>query len=87
MSTVEQLFGARHFTAGELADLGERLKEKGPGSRRKAVATKATGVDWIPQLETLDARGFDVYLVNSRATPQAVAGNFCTRLRRVFSRI
>lgn len=29
MSTVEQLFGARHFTTGELADLGKRLpKEK-----------------------------------------------------------
>lgn len=34
------------------------------------VAMEATGVYWIPLFEVLDARGFDVYLVNSRATRQ-----------------
>ena len=34
------------------------------------VAMEATGVYWIPLYEVLDARGFDVYLVNSRATRQ-----------------
>lgn len=34
------------------------------------VAMEATGVYWIPLFELLDARGFDVYLVNSRATRQ-----------------
>lgn len=36
----------------------------------KVVAMEATGVYWIPLFEILDARGFDVYLVNSRATGQ-----------------
>lgn len=36
----------------------------------KAVAMEATGVYWIPVFEVLDARGFEVYLVNSRATRQ-----------------
>lgn len=31
---------------------------------------EATGVYWIPLFEVLDARGFEVYLVNSRATRQ-----------------
>ena len=31
---------------------------------------EATGVYWIPLFEVLEARGFDVYLVNSRATRQ-----------------
>jgi transposase len=34
------------------------------------VAMEATGVYWIPLFEVLDARGFEVYLVNSRATRQ-----------------
>ena len=34
------------------------------------VAMEATGVYWIPLYEVLDARGFDVHLVNSRATRQ-----------------
>ncbi len=34
------------------------------------VAMEATGVYWIPLYEVLDAQGFDVYLVNSRATRQ-----------------
>jgi transposase len=34
------------------------------------VAMEATGVYWIPLYELLDAQGFDVYLVNSRATRQ-----------------
>lgn len=34
------------------------------------VAMEATGVYWIPLFEVLDARGFTVMLVNSRATRQ-----------------
>ena len=34
------------------------------------VAMEATGVYWIPLFEVLDKRGFDVQLVNSRATRQ-----------------
>ncbi len=34
------------------------------------VAMEATGVHWIPLYEALDERGFDVRLVNSRATRQ-----------------
>lgn len=34
------------------------------------VAMEATGVYWIPLYEMLDSQGFDVYLVNSRATRQ-----------------
>lgn len=36
----------------------------------ESVAMEATGVYWIPLFEVLDARGFDVQLVNSRATRQ-----------------
>ena len=36
----------------------------------EVVAMEATGVYWIPLFEVLDARGFDVQLVNSRATRQ-----------------
>jgi len=36
----------------------------------EVVAMEATGVYWIPLYELLDSRGFDVYLVNSRATRQ-----------------
>ena len=36
----------------------------------KVVAMEATGVYWIPLFEVLDGRGFEVYLVNSRATRQ-----------------
>jgi len=36
----------------------------------RVVAMEATGVYWIPLYELLDARGFEVYLVNSRATRQ-----------------
>lgn len=36
----------------------------------EVVAMEATGVYWIPLYEVLDAQGFDVYLVNSRATRQ-----------------
>jgi len=46
-----------------LADWLESLKIS-------VVAMEATGVYWIPAFEILDARGFDVYLVNSRATRQ-----------------
>ncbi len=36
----------------------------------REVAMEATGVYWIPLYEVLDARGFDVHLVNARATRQ-----------------
>ncbi len=36
----------------------------------EVVAMEATGVYWIPLYEVLDAQGFDVHLVNSRATRQ-----------------
>lgn len=36
----------------------------------REVAMEATGVYWIPLYELLDARGFDVHLVNARATRQ-----------------
>lgn len=36
----------------------------------KVVAMESTGVYWIPIFEILEARGFDVYLVNARATRQ-----------------
>ncbi len=36
----------------------------------EVVAMEATGVYWIPLYEVLDARGFDVHLVNARATRQ-----------------
>ena len=36
----------------------------------ETIAMEATGVYWIPLFEVLDARGFDVQLVNSRATRQ-----------------
>ncbi|NBA98609.1 IS110 family transposase [Pseudomonas sp. R5(2019)] len=47
----------------KLADWLEELKVK-------VVAMEATGVYWIPLYELLDARGFQVYLVNSRSTRQ-----------------
>ena len=42
--------------AGRLAD----------GCRVKSVAMEATGVYWIPMYEMLEARGFEVLLVNAR---------------------
>lgn len=59
---------ARSFTAftDDLIKLADWLEELGI----KIVAMEATGVYWIPLFELLDARGFDVYLVNSRATRQ-----------------
>ncbi|WP_459748919.1 IS110 family transposase, partial [Pseudomonas sp. 3A(2025)] len=38
------------------------------GLKINVVAMEATGVYWIPLFELLDARGFTVYLVNSRST-------------------
>ena len=35
-----------------------------------AVAMEATGVYWIPVYEVLDRAGFEVYLVDARATKQ-----------------
>ncbi|MBF6309207.1 transposase, partial [Nocardia farcinica] len=36
----------------------------------RTVAMEATGVYWMALYEVLDARGFELYLVNSRATRQ-----------------
>jgi transposase len=53
------------FTDG-LEALADWLTEM----RITTVAMEATGVYWIPLFELLDRRGFEVYLVNSRATRQ-----------------
>jgi transposase len=50
----------------DLHALGDWLKSL----RVEVVAMEATGVYWIPLFEVLDARGFQVHLVNSRATRQ-----------------
>jgi len=50
----------------DLENLAQWLKSLGV----EVVAMEATGVYWIALYEILDSRGFDVYLVNSRATRQ-----------------
>jgi len=45
----------------------------------EVMAMAATGVHWIPLYEVLDARGFPVNLVNSRATRQGLR----TQVRRL----
>lgn len=58
----------RSFTSfsDDLYALADWLDENGIAQ----VAMEATGVYWIPLYEVLDARGFEVHLVNSRATRQ-----------------
>ena len=58
----------RSFTAfsDDLYAMADWLKSLGV----EVVAMEATGVYWIPLYEVLDARGFQVNLVNSRATRQ-----------------
>lgn len=58
----------RSFTSfsDDLYALADWLDEHGI----RHVAMEATGVYWIPLYEVLDARGFEVHLVNSRATRQ-----------------
>lgn len=51
------------FTA-DLHSLADWLHQCGVTT----VAMQSTGVYWIPLYEVLDARGFDVYLVNARYT-------------------
>jgi transposase len=51
----------RSFT-GELYELADWLKEVGITT----VAMESTGVYWIPVYEILEARGFEVLLVNAR---------------------
>jgi transposase len=51
------------FTA-DLHRLAEWLQQCGVTT----VALQSTGVYWIPVYEVLDARGFEVYLVNARHT-------------------
>jgi len=50
----------------DLQNLAQWLKSLGVD----VVAMEATGVYWIPLYELLDSQGFDVHLVNSRATRQ-----------------
>jgi len=50
----------------DLQALGDWLESNGI----KQVAMESTGVYWIPVYEILDARGFEVHLVNARATQQ-----------------
>ena len=50
----------------ELADMAAWLKSCGVD----VVAMEATGVYWIPVYEVLDRAGFDVHLVDARATKQ-----------------
>ena len=54
-----QTFGT---TTAALERLADWLKAQGVGS----VAMESTGVYWIPLYEVLEARGFDVLLVNAR---------------------
>ncbi len=58
----------RRFTtfSDDLHALADWLKSM----QIEVVAMEATGVYWIPLFEVLDAQGFDVQLVNSRATRQ-----------------
>lgn len=60
--------GVRCFTTftDDLQRLAEWLQSLGV----EVVAMEATGVYWIALYEVLDARGFDVHLVNARATRQ-----------------
>jgi transposase len=51
----------RSFTK-DLHDLAEWLKQAGITT----VAMESTGVYWIPVFEILEARGFEVFLVNAR---------------------
>ena len=58
----------RSFGAGtaELEAMAEWLR----GCGVRTVAMEATGVYWIPAFEVLDRAGFDVHLVDPRATKQ-----------------
>lgn len=51
---------------GDLEGMAEWLRERGV----REVAMESTGVYWIPVFELLDRAGFDVHLVNPRATRQ-----------------
>ena len=51
----------RSFT-GDLHELADWLKEVGITT----IAMESTGVYWIPAYEILEARGFEVLLVNAR---------------------
>jgi transposase len=58
----------RRFTSFQ--DDLEALAEWLCGLNVSVVAMEATGVYWIPLYELLSSRGFEVHLVNSRATRQ-----------------
>ncbi|MCY3821488.1 MAG: transposase [Gammaproteobacteria bacterium] len=51
------------------ADL-ERMSEWLASCGVREVAMESTGVYWIPVFEVLDRAGFEVHLVNARATKQ-----------------
>ena len=58
----------RHFGSftGDLKQMADWLASCGV----KQVAMESTGVYWIPVFEVLDRAGFEVHLVNPRATKQ-----------------
>lgn len=58
---AEPVRSFRSFTK-ELHELADWLKQVGIHT----VAMKSTGVYWIPVFEILEARGFEVVLVNAR---------------------
>lgn len=58
----------RHF--GTFTDDLEAISKWLKSLEVRVVAMEATGVYWIPLFERLDADGFEVNLVNSRATRQ-----------------
>lgn len=51
---------------GDLEGMADWLRERGV----REVAMESTGVYWIPVFELLDRSGFEVHLVNPRATKQ-----------------
>jgi len=55
---------------GSFSDDLQALADWLSGLGVQQVAMEATGVFWIPLYEVLDARGFEVHLVNARATRQ-----------------
>ena len=52
---------------GDLEGMADWLREQ----EVRVVAMESTGVYWIPVFELLERSGFEVYLVNPRATKQA----------------
>jgi transposase len=58
--------GSRFRLGGSRSDLAEWLEHAGITT----IAMESTGVYWIPAFEILEARGFEVFLVNAREAKQ-----------------